>query len=110
TATARRYAVSSTRCPALDRRRDGARAYASFPLRLIQRPRPRTHAVPTPSPGGTMRRLPTLLLYLLLLPLVAAAAAPPLMLAGQWRDGPDVSRYWVSEKLDGVRARWDGQA
>lgn len=57
-----------------------------------------------------MRRLPTLLLYLLLLPLVAAAAAPPLMLAGQWRDGPDVSRYWVSEKLDGVRARWDGQA
>ncbi len=56
-----------------------------------------------------MRRLPTLLLYLLLLPLVAAAAAPPLMLAGQWRDGPDVSRYWVSEKLDGVRARWDGR-
>lgn len=57
-----------------------------------------------------MRRLPTLLLYLLLLPLAAMAAAPPLMLAGQWRDGPDVSRYWVSEKLDGVRARWDGQA
>lgn len=57
-----------------------------------------------------MRRLPILLLYLLLLPLAAMAAAPPLMLAGQWRDGPDVSRYWVSEKLDGVRARWDGQA
>ncbi len=58
-----------------------------------------------------MSRLLTLLLYLLLLPLVAAAAAPPpLMLAGQWHDGPDVSNYWVSEKLDGVRARWDGQA
>jgi len=57
-----------------------------------------------------MRRLPTLLLYLLLLPLAALAAAPPLMLAGQWHDGPEVSRYWVSEKLDGVRARWDGQA
>lgn len=57
-----------------------------------------------------MRHLPTVLLYLLLLPWSAAAAAPSPMLASQWRDGPDVSRYWVSEKLDGVRARWDGHA
>lgn len=33
----------------------------------------------------------------------AHAAAPPLMLANSWQDGPDVSRYLVSEKLDGVR-------
>ncbi len=38
----------------------------------------------------------------------SAASPPPLMLAGKWQDGPDVSRYLVSEKLDGVRARWDG--
>ena len=57
-----------------------------------------------------MRRLWTLLLYLLLLPRTEAAAVPSPMLASQWRDGPDVSRYWVSEKLDGVRARWDGHA
>lgn len=57
-----------------------------------------------------MRRLWTLLLYLLLLPRTEAAALPSPMLASQWRDGPDVSRYWVSEKLDGVRARWDGHA
>ncbi|KRG87795.1 DNA ligase [Stenotrophomonas daejeonensis] len=57
-----------------------------------------------------MSRL-TMLLCLLLLPLLATAAAPPpVMLAGQWHDGAEVSRYWVSEKLDGVRARWDGQA
>jgi len=37
------------------------------------------------------------------------AAAPPLMLASTWQDGPDVSQYLVSEKLDGVRARWDGR-
>ena len=37
------------------------------------------------------------------------ASPQPLMLAGQWQDGPDVSRYLVSEKLDGVRARWDGR-
>ncbi|MGB3393552.1 MAG: DNA ligase [Stenotrophomonas sp.] len=56
-----------------------------------------------------MSRL-TMLLCLLLLPLLATAATPPpVMLAGQWHDGVDVSRYWVSEKLDGVRARWDGQ-
>ncbi|MGE8280638.1 MAG: DNA ligase [Stenotrophomonas sp.] len=37
------------------------------------------------------------------------AAVPPLMLASTWQDGPDVSQYLVSEKLDGVRARWDGK-
>ena len=35
-------------------------------------------------------------------------ARPALMLAGRWRDGLDPSAYWVSEKLDGVRAYWDG--
>jgi DNA ligase-1 len=32
-----------------------------------------------------------------------------LMLAGVWRAGQDPSGYLVSEKLDGVRAFWDGQ-
>lgn len=42
---------------------------------------------------------------------VAAEAEPlPLMLATDY-DGPpdDLQAYWVSEKLDGVRARWDGR-
>lgn len=61
-----------------------------------------------------MPRLPSYLLLLLLFCLTdslpAANAAPtPLMLASNWQDGPDVSRYLVSEKLDGIRARWDGQ-
>lgn len=57
-----------------------------------------------------MIRLLLVLLCACLLPLPAQAAAPPpLMLAGQWRDGPEVSHYWVSEKFDGVRARWDGR-
>ncbi|GJL55944.1 MAG: ATP-dependent DNA ligase [Nitrospirales bacterium] len=34
---------------------------------------------------------------------------PSLMLAEVYRQGIDVSQYWVSEKLDGIRARWDGQ-
>lgn len=33
----------------------------------------------------------------------------PLILAEVYHDGIDPSRYWVSEKLDGVRAYWDGQ-
>ena len=50
-----------------------------------------------------------LLLSLLAAPaLLQATTTSPMMLASQWRDGPDVSRYLVSEKLDGVRARWDG--
>lgn len=31
------------------------------------------------------------------------------MLANPYHDGIDVSAYWVSEKLDGVRAYWDGR-
>lgn len=33
---------------------------------------------------------------------------PGLILANVYREGIDLSRYWVSEKLDGVRAYWDG--
>lgn len=40
---------------------------------------------------------------------LADAAEPPLLLAERYRGGIDVSRYWVSEKLDGVRASWDGR-
>jgi DNA ligase-1 len=36
-------------------------------------------------------------------------APPRLMLATDYRGGGDVSNYWVSEKLDGVRGRWDGR-
>ena len=42
--------------------------------------------------------------------LVGAADAPPaLSLAQTYHEGIDVAAYWVSEKLDGVRARWDGR-
>ena len=34
---------------------------------------------------------------------------PPLLLAERYSGGIDVSHYWVSEKLDGVRAVWDGK-
>lgn len=33
---------------------------------------------------------------------------PDIMLAKIYERGIDVTQYWVSEKLDGVRARWDG--
>ena len=35
--------------------------------------------------------------------------APTFLLAERYRDDIDVSRYWVSEKLDGARAIWDGK-
>lgn len=45
------------------------------------------------------------------LPIVSSAVeAPPILLANVYRDQVDVARYLVSEKLDGVRAIWDGQA
>ncbi|WP_428354586.1 DNA ligase [Methyloprofundus sp.] len=48
--------------------------------------------------------------YLLLFLLSPSFAAdkPALMLAKVFHASVDVSDYWVSEKLDGVRARWNG--
>lgn len=34
---------------------------------------------------------------------------PPVSLADSYQDGIDVSQYWYSEKLDGIRAYWTGQ-
>jgi DNA ligase 1 len=36
--------------------------------------------------------------------------APPLLLAHKWEVEHDPTGWWMSEKLDGVRAYWDGEA
>lgn len=36
------------------------------------------------------------------------AGAPPLLLAHSWEGDVDLTGWWMSEKLDGVRAYWDG--
>ncbi len=59
-----------------------------------------------------MVRLPAWLRLVLcaLLSMQAALAEPPaLMHAQRHHDGIDPAAYWVSEKLDGVRAVWDGR-
>ncbi len=58
-----------------------------------------------------MRRLLRALLlgWALAAAIVASAAEPPaILLAEVYRGQVDVTRYLVSEKLDGVRAIWDG--
>lgn len=40
---------------------------------------------------------------------LATAGDLPLLLAERFKGDVDVSHYWVSEKLDGVRAHWDGR-
>jgi len=53
--------------------------------------------------------LPVIFLIILLPFLTARAGTiPELMLADIYRQGLDLSQYRVSEKLDGVRTRWDG--
>lgn len=37
------------------------------------------------------------------------AAGPPLLLAETWDTATDLAGWWMSEKLDGVRAYWDGR-
>lgn len=34
---------------------------------------------------------------------------PPLLLAHRWENDVDLTDWWMSEKLDGVRAYWDGK-
>lgn len=41
--------------------------------------------------------------------LLVGASKPDLLLAELYTENIDVSKYWVSEKLDGVRAFWDGK-
>lgn len=48
------------------------------------------------------------LLLLLFMPPVLADA-PGLLLAKVYSDQEDLAQWWVSEKLDGVRAYWDGR-
>lgn len=41
--------------------------------------------------------------------MTGAATPPAVMLAERYHEAIDPAGYWVSEKLDGVRAIWDGQ-
>lgn len=89
--------------------------YSSFPaMRVCRRVAGPAMKLPV------LRRMPALLLLLLLslggvlhprLPAYAAeAAAPPVLLAQDFSDAIDPGAYLVSEKLDGVRALWDGNS
>lgn len=42
-------------------------------------------------------------------PTVLKAAVPPLLLAETWNGSQDITGWWLSEKLDGVRAYWTGK-
>ena len=40
----------------------------------------------------------------------AKGTAPPILLAHKWETDHDPTGWWMSEKLDGIRAYWDGNA
>jgi len=52
--------------------------------------------------------LKSVCVFLFSIALVAAAQPPALQLAKVYQPGMPLDGYWVSEKLDGVRAYWDG--
>jgi DNA ligase len=62
-----------------------------------------------------MSHYTTLLLFLVfvlcpgLSPKAADVEVPALLLANVYHEGIELDDYWISEKLDGVRAYWDGQ-
>lgn len=62
------------------------------------------------APASRHRRNTLLVIVLGLLALWGWAAEPPaVMQAKAYRPDIDLQAYWVSEKLDGVRGRWDGR-
>lgn len=56
--------------------------------------------------GFSFRRA---VLILWLINPIPALAEPDLLLAKTYSEGVELSDYWVSEKLDGVRAYWNGE-
>ena len=48
-------------------------------------------------------------LLIVLPPPAVESESPDLLLAKKYREDIELSAYWVSEKLDGVRAFWDGK-
>lgn len=56
-----------------------------------------------------MRLITTSFIALIIATGAAWGGKPELMLAHSYDGEQAVSEYWVSEKLDGVRARWDGE-
>ena len=59
-----------------------------------QAERERLGSLPTPSPTSTPKGKTT---------------APKLLLAQPWDNATDLTGWWMSEKLDGVRAWWNGR-
>ncbi|MEI6896905.1 MAG: DNA ligase [Psychromonas sp.] len=53
--------------------------------------------------------MPRILLFILFFSTLSHATAPPLQHAVKFHDDIIIQHYWVSEKLDGVRAYWNGQ-
>src|SRR5690606_22060950 len=59
---------------------------------------------------GRVMRISIVVLLALVLLAPVFASPPRLMLATDYQDGIEAADYFVSEKLDGVRGHWDGQA
>lgn len=55
------------------------------------------------------RRYFVILVSLMLMSASAAGASATVPLANVYQQGTPLADYWVSEKLDGVRAYWDGE-
>ncbi|MFA7552739.1 MAG: DNA ligase [Spongiibacteraceae bacterium] len=62
-------------------------------------------------PTDWPQRLTTLIFVVCLayIPYTLAAQAPALALAKTYNENIELDQYWVSEKLDGIRAYWDGK-
>ena len=54
-------------------------------------------AAPSGGGGGASKKIPD------------AGKAPPVLLAHKWEVDHDPTGWWMSEKLDGIRAYWDGE-
>ena len=94
---AQRVTPSPTPLKAAGHRQRAGLCSAAVLLLALLSPPGRGDTPPAPLPPGSPMELQA-----------QPTAAPDLMLAEVYEPGIDVGLYWVSEKLDGVRAYWDG--
>jgi DNA ligase-1 len=82
-------AIEQRTCKHLRKLRGDAAEEARVGSALPQKPAPKTKKA---ADGSTV-----------------VATEPPILLAESWDNTADLAGWWMSEKLDGVRAYWDGK-
>src|SRR5688572_19826040 len=90
--------VYSCSCPAWRNQSLSIERRTCKHLKKLRGEQAEANRIGVPAPGAVVSTTPA----------AVKATAPALLLAESWDNSQDLSGWWMSEKLDGVRAWWTG--